>query len=100
MKTISKLIIPLFLLCIITTSCSKEKCNVTLLSFNNHLSTKITVRVVQEGNLTIEPGSSRTIHVKPYKSYEYYVVDYWSKSILGHDYVSVDACVSKGVNIK
>lgn len=99
MKTLSKLILALFLLCIMQ-SCSKEKCNITMLSFNNKLSEKITVRVYGLGEKDIEAGKSETFKVKPHVSYQYDVINYWTKAILAQSEESVDACVSKGINIK
>ena len=71
-----------------------------MLSFNNKLSEKITVIVYGKGTLDIEPGKSKTIKVKPYETYEYNVLNYWSGQVLIRSEESVDACVSKGINIK
>lgn len=86
---------------ILLSSCSGKKCNVTLLSFNNHLSYKIEV-VVPNLLLTavIEPGSSKTVHVEPDKKYDYTVKEYFSGNILRQDNIAVEACASQGVNIK
>jgi hypothetical protein len=99
MKTLSKLIVVMFLLCIMQ-SCSKDKCNITMLSFNNKLSEKITVIVYGLGEKDIEAGKGETFHVKPYVTYQYDVLNYWTKAVLVQSEESVDACVSKGINIK
>jgi len=92
---------PLFLfVMILFSACSKEKCNVTLLSFNNHLSKKIKVDVRELTKVIIvKPGSSETVKIKPYKTYNYTVKDYLTSEILGQDNVTVDACVSMGIDI-
>lgn len=96
-----KSVISLFLLWILLGACSKnDKCNVTMLSFNNKLSNKITVRLYSVGEKDIEPGSAVTFKVRPHETYQYDVLDYWSKAVLARSKESVDACVSKGVNIK
>lgn len=101
MKTISKLILPLFLLCILVGACSKEKkCNLAMLSFNNKLSVKITVIVYGKGTLHIEPGKSETIKVRPYETYEYNVLNFYDGHVLARSEESVESCVSKGINIK
>ena len=100
MKTISKLIIPLFLLCIIAMSCSKEKCNVAMLSFNNKLSSKITVRLFGVGKVDIPAGSAETFKVTPNRTYQYEVTDFVTRNILISSEESVESCVSKGINIK
>lgn len=83
-------------------SCSKSgKCNITMLSFNNKLSYKVTVHVDGLiGNKYIDPGKSITVDVEPNKTYTYSVSNAYSGQLLIYSTTSVEPCTSSGINIK
>lgn len=99
-EAIIGLIFSLFLLCVIAQSCSKGKCHLAILSFNNQLSEKITVLVYGLGEKDIEAEGSETFKLKPHVLYQYDVMSYETHSILVQSEESVASCESKEINIE